>query len=389
MKDKSVEELLKQQVNEIMNEEEMMEDHEIGSQRLHTDKPRSNKRRKRKKHTLLKVIGILAAFLLIILVLIVGTKSGRRLIYQKASEFIYRNINKENLEVEEPNDKETVTPGVRVEDYVTNYLIFGIEEIGGARNTDTMMIATINTKEDTIKITSLLRDSYVDIPGYKANKLNSAYARGGAKLLIETIEKNYKIKIDGYASVNFESFEKIVNLLGGVTIELGEEEAKYLNKTNYISKKKNRNVKPGVNKLNGNQLMGYVRVRKVKTLGGANNDYGRVVRQQRALKAIFKSYTSTNVLKLPGVTKEILGYVNTNVSEKAIADAMAAVVENRITDLETLRIPVDGAFEAPKKYNGIGYPIILDWDTNRVELYKFIFGDTEAEAKEALARLQE
>lgn len=389
MKDKSVEELLKQQVNEIMNEEEMMEDHEIGSQRLHTDKPRSNKRRKRKKHTLLKVIGILAAFLLIILVLIVGTKSGRRLIYQKASEFIYRNINKENLEVEEPNDKETVTPGVRVEDYVTNYLIFGIEEIGGARNTDTMMIATINTKEDTIKITSLLRDSYVDIPGYKANKLNSAYARGGAKLLIETIEKNYKIKIDGYASVNFESFEKIVDLLGGVTIELGEEEAKYLNKTNYISKKKNRNVKPGVNKLNGNQLMGYVRVRKVKTLGGANNDYGRVVRQQRALKAIFKSYTSTNVLKLPGVTKEILGYVNTNVSEKAIADAMAAVVENRITDLETLRIPVDGAFEAPKKYNGIGYPIILDWDTNRVELYKFIFGDTEAEAKEALARLQE
>ena len=70
----------------------------------------------------------------------------------------------------------------------------------------------------------------------------------------------------------------------GVTIELGEEEAAYLNRTNYISDKANRNVQAGINKLNGNQVMGYVRVRKVKTLGGVNNDYGRVVRQQRALK---------------------------------------------------------------------------------------------------------
>jgi LCP family protein required for cell wall assembly len=234
----------------------------------------------------------------------------------------------------------------------------------------------------------LLRDSYVEIPGYKNNKLNSAYARGGAKLLIDTIELNYKIKIDGYASVNFESFEKIVDRVGGVTIELGKEEAKYLNKTNYISKKKYRNVKPGINKLNGNQLMGYCRVRKVKTLGGINDDYGRVVRQQRALKAIFESYITTNVFKLPGITKECLNYVNTNVTEKQITDVMEAVVENRMKTIDTFRIPVDKAFESPKKYNGIGYPILLDWDVNRVELYKFIYGDTEAEAKEALAALK-
>jgi len=279
-------------------------------------------------------------------------------------------------------------PHLRKEDYVTNYLIFGIEKIGGANNTDTIMIATINTKNNTLKLTSLLRDSYVDIPGHKANKLNSAYSRGGAKLLIETVQDNYKVKIDGYASVDFESFEKIVDLLGGVTIELGKKEAAYLNKTNYISKKKNRNVKEGINKLNGNQLMGYVRVRKVETLGGANNDYGRVVRQQRALKAMFESYIKSNVFKLPGITKEILGHITTNVSEDQIAKAMANVVENRITTLDTIRIPVDGSFDAPKKYNGVGYPIVLNWDVNRVELYKFIYDDTEEEAKEALGRLQ-
>lgn len=383
MQDKNIEELLSQQVNEIMDEQYATKEQRA----TRIDRPR---RKKKKKRKLLKFVGILVALLLIIIVLIVGTKGGRGIIYRKASEFIYGNVNQELLDggdMEE--DKKTDTQGVRTEEYVMNYLIFGIEEFGGAKNTDTMMIATINTKDDSIKVTSLLRDSYVDIPGYKANKLNSAYSRGGAKLLIETIEQNYKVKIDGYASVNFESFEKIVDLVGGVTIELGEEEAKYLNKTNYISKKKNRNVKPGVNKLNGNQLMGYVRVRKVKTLGGANNDYGRVVRQQRALTAIFESYIKTNVLKLPGVTKEILGHVNTNVGEKAIAEAMAAVVENRMTSLETIRIPVDGAFDAPKKYNGIGYPIVLNWEVNRVELYKFIFGDTEEEAKEALATLKE
>ncbi|NLP35834.1 MAG: hypothetical protein GX359_11715 [Clostridiales bacterium] len=383
MQDKNIEELLSQQVNEIMDEQYATKEQRA----TRIDRPR---RKKKKKRKLLKFVGILVALLLIIIVLIVGTKGGRGIIYRKASEFIYGNVNQELLDggdMEE--DKKTDTQGVRTEEYVMNYLIFGIEEFGGAKNTDTMMIATINTKDDSIKVTSLLRDSYVDIPGYKANKLNSAYSRGGAKLLIETIEQNYKVKIDGYASVNFESFEKIVDLVGGVTIELGEEEAKYLNKTNYISKKKNRNVKPGVNKLNGNQLMGYVRVRKVKTLGGANNDYGRVVRQQRALTAIFESYIKTNVLKLPGVTKEILGHVNTNVGEKAIAEAMEAVVENRMTSLETIRIPVDGAFDAPKKYNGIGYPIVLNWEVNRVELYKFIFGDTEEEAKEALATLKE
>jgi len=158
-----------------------------------------------------------------------------------------------------------------------------------------------------------------------------------------------------------------------------------LNTTNYISKKSNRNVKAGVNKLNGNQVMGYCRVRKVKTLGGANNDYGRIVRQQRALKAIFDSYKSPkNFFRIISVTKESLGYVTTNLTQSQIKKAMEDIIENRIKTLDTFRIPVDGTFDAPKKYNGIGYPLILDWNANRIELYKFIFHDTEEEAIAAL-----
>ena len=265
-------------------------------------------------------------------------------------------------------------------------MIFGIEEIGGARNTDAMLIATINTRDRTVKLTSLLRDTYVEIPGYSNNKLNWAYARGGVDLLIDTIELNHKIQIDGYASVTFDSFEAIIDTLGGVTIELGEKEARYLNRTNYISNKANRNVSPGPNHLNGNQAMGYVRIRGVETLGGVRDDYGRVLRQQRVLKAIFESAISPkNLIQIVPKSKEILSHVTTNLTQKQMEESMRAVVENKITTMETFRIPVDNTFESPKRYNGIGYPLLLDWETNRIELYKFIFDYTEEEAVQAIA----
>ena len=378
MQDKKVQELLKNQVLEIMDEEK----------NPRTDKSgKSHKKNgKKKKHAVLKVVAITLLVILAILLFLVGTKPGRALLYKIASRFVYSNVQQDESDDDVFGNRKP-SENVVNEEHVYNYLIFGIEEIKGARNTDAMMIATINTKGDKIKLTSLLRDSYVDIPGHKANKLNSAYAKGGIDLLIETIELNYKIHIDGYASANFKAFENLVDMLGGIEIELGKEEVKYLNRTNYISEKSNRNLVEGKNKLNGNQVMGYVRVRKVKTLGGANNDYGRVVRQQRALKAMFESATSSkNLLKIIPISKEALGYVKTDLSQKQIEKLMGAVIENKMTTMETFRVPVDGAFEAPIKYNGISYPIILDWDKNRIELYQFIYDYTKEEAQEALSK---
>ncbi|MGF7142776.1 LCP family protein required for cell wall assembly [Anaerotaenia torta] len=386
---KEQEELLGQQVLEIMQEEQQEpRQREEFSEQGGGPKRKGKSKKSRRKKRALKTVTVIMVLLLVCMGLVLGTKAGRSVIYRAAGNFVYQNMDNTEGEEDETSDIQHM-PGARHEDYVTNYLIFGIEKFGGARNTDSMMIASINTKDNTVKLTSLLRDSYVDIPDHKPNKLNSAYAKGGAALLIQTIETNYKIQIDGYASVDFESFEEIVDMLGGVTIELGKEEAAYLNKTNYISKKANRNVHAGVNKLNGNQAMGYCRVRKVKTLGGANSDYGRIVRQQRVLKAMFDSYVAPrNMLQLLPITKKGLGYVTTNLSQKQIERAMEAVVENRITKMETSRIPVDGAFDAPKKANGIGYPLILNWQKNRVALYQFVFGDTKEEAEAKLAALE-
>lgn len=151
---------------------------------------------------------------------------------------------------------------------VVNILLVGSDHgaiKGDHGRSDSIMIATVNFKSKELKLTSLMRDMYVEIPGHGHNKLNAAYAFGGVELLYKTIAKNFGIKIDNYCVVDFSTFEKVINKVGGIEISLEEKEAKYLNTTNYISKKKYRNVKVGKQTLNGNQALGYASEQKLKT----------------------------------------------------------------------------------------------------------------------------
>ena len=373
--DRELRAMLSEQVQEQMQENERGDGFVKARQEVAATRTRKGK----KKRTGLKVfLGILLVFIVVI-GFFVATKPGRKAIYTMAGNYIYDKLERNEEAssfMDQHNQGDTVG---RKEAGIANYLLFGIEEINGARNTDSMMIATVNSKEGSIKITSLMRDSYVSVPGWKSTKLNAAYAKGGASLLIQTIEENFKIHIDGYAHVNFESFEKIVDTLGGVTIELGKKEAKYLNRTNYISNPEYRNVVAGENVLNGNQLLGYCRVRKVETLGGANNDYGRTVRHRRAMSAIFDQFKSLNILSMFSKANECMGYVTTSLTSDQIKQMIEVIIENKISSIETLRLPVDGMFDDPKSYQGTTYPLVYDWDKNISELYKFIYGEETAE----------
>ena len=363
-----------------------------------------------KKILLLSIIFFMV--LLLLFLWLAFTKSGRRVIYKIAGNVIHQGLNKEEIGKEnviipideseqykgkkdnatdtnvsdntKDNKDEENKKEPRSEENVKNFLLFGVEEIDNAKNTDALLIASINTNDDSIKLVSLLRDTYIESGDGKPHKLNSFFSMGGANKLVEVIEDNYRIKIDGYAYINFESFEKIVDLLGGIDIELGEEEAHYLNTTNYISNPAYRNVSPGWNHLNGNQTLGYCRIRMVKTLGGTGDDYGRTLRHQRVLSAIFNKYKSKGLIDLILITKKILGYVNTNVTQSQIEKALEDIIENKIFSMKTMRIPVNRAFEAPLEYNGVKYPIINDWDANIIELYKFIYLDTEEDARKNL-----
>ena len=257
--------------------------------------------KKKMRYKGIKITGIVILCLSLVIAFFIGTKPGRKLLYNWSASYVASRLDNEQATTNEENTL-FVTPTINInpdgavnsiyrrENYVANFLLFGIEEIGGGGRTDSIMIASVNIKDNTVKLTSIMRDCYVEIPGHDSNKINAAYALGDEELLVDTVEQNFKIHIDGWASVNFEAFEAIVDMLGGVDIELGDTEANYLNTTNYISKPEYRNVSAGWNTLNGNQALGYARVRKVSTLGGTNNDYGRTVRQRRLLNSIFEKY---------------------------------------------------------------------------------------------------
>ncbi|HCL02703.1 MAG TPA: LytR family transcriptional regulator [Lachnoclostridium phytofermentans] len=341
------------------------------------------KKKNKKKKALIITYSILGTLLLAV-ALIFGTPGGRKLIYNAVGGYVSGRIDNVEAENKKPsnifgdNENEdfvNTDPNLRKEKYVANFLIAGIEEIGGGGRTDSMMLVSVNKKDNTIKLTSIMRDCYVEIPGNSPNKLNAAYSIGGMDLLVDTVQQNFKIKIDGYATVNFNNFENIVNILGGVDIELGSEEARYLNTTNYISNPAYRNVKPGMNHLNGNQALGYSRVRKVVTLGGANNDFGRTLRQRRVLNAIFEEYKSKNLFELMSIMDQILPYIKTDLTGSEISDLLQAVVENKIFTIENNRIPAEDYYTAGR--NERGSVLILDFEANIKELYRTIFLDEE------------
>lgn len=266
----------------------------------------------------------------------------------------------------------------RHEDGVYNILLLGEESIGmgGRGHTDVIVIATMNTKTKTVKLTSLMRDTYVQIPGYNDNKLNSAYAKGGLDLLYETISLNFNIKLDGCVKVGFDNFEKIIDRIGGVDITLKKVEADYLNSTNYISNKQYRNVKEGLNHFVGNQALGYARIRKISTITGKNNDYGRTDRHRIILNEIFEKCKSKSKTELATMMVDFLPMITTDIGKQNFQALLNSFMDMGLNTkkIEQLRIPVDGAFTDNIKVRGMSV-VIPDLQKNINALHSFIFDD--------------
>jgi LCP family protein required for cell wall assembly len=242
--------------------------------------------------------------------------------------------------------------------------------------TDVIVIATMNTNNKTLKLTSLMRDNLVQIPGYKENKLNSAYEKGGIDLLYETIALNFDIRLDGCVKVNFANFEKIIDEIGGLDLTLTEGEAQYLNSTNYISNPKYRNVVAGTQHLNGNQVLGYARVRKRATITGNNNDYGRTDRHRIVLNAIFEKCKNKSKTELASMMFKFLPMITTDIDSNCFQMLLNSFMDMGMSskNIEQMRIPVDGAFEDNVRVRGMSV-LIPDLEKNIAALHSFIFGD--------------
>lgn len=266
----------------------------------------------------------------------------------------------------------------RTEPGVYNILLLGedhTDEETYRGNTDVMMVATIDTNNHQVKLTTFMRDMYVYIPGYSENKLNSVYAKGGAELLYETFSSNFDLDLDGYFLVNFDSFAKIVDELGGVDVTLNREEADYLNTTNYISIEGDRQVVAGEQRMNGSQALGYARIRYV-----GNSDYERTERQRNLLSSIFNEFKSKNVLEMTSILEKVLPMVKTDLKSKDILTIASKALSSDLKDIETYRIPVDGTFSGGViKDMSV---LIVDFDKNIKLAHEFIFGDNYYDAED-------
>ena len=219
-----------------------------------------------------------------------------------------------------------------------------------------------------------MRDTLVQIPGYKDNKLNTAYEKGDVNLLYETIALNFNIRLDGCVMVNFEKFEKIIDYMGGIELTLTSAEAKYLNRTNYISNPKYRNVVAGTQLMNGNQVLGYSRIRKRAAITGNNNDYGRTDRHRLILDAIFEKYKSKSEVELATMMFKMLPMVKTDIESSTFEKLLSTFIEMRTMKIDQLRIPADGTFTDNVKVRGMDV-LIPDLDKNVEILHDFIFSN--------------
>ena len=250
------------------------------------------------------------------------------------------------------------------------------------RRSDSMMIATLDVKHNKLKVTSLMRDMYVDIPGYGGNKLNAAYSFGGIKLLYKTLLQNFSIKLDGYAEVNFDAFVNVIDEIGGIEVNLTESEAKNLRQTNYIKRRKYRNVKVGKQIFNGYQALGYCRIRHGKrqpdghypgvyTASGKGDDYGRTERQRLTIQALLKKMKQLSPQELLNLAEVIMPNVKTDVSQDDIYSYLMTVFRMGTTKLHQFSLPIEGAYTS--QFIRGQQCLVPDLATNKAALKKFIF----------------
>ncbi len=374
---KDVRKSLSEQVNDTLDREEDGSD--TGGQI--TDQSNSGKKRPGK---ILKYVVLPLALLLLAFVFLIKTDLGKSLIIRMIGNYSYNKLEYVAPEQETSNTENTdqtkpdkTTNDIPKADKISNILLLGMETFGGAENTDTMIVASLDSQNNVIKLTSLMRDLYVEIPGHNNAKLNSAYALGGINELYDTIERNFGIKIDGYALVDFNDFEQVIDYLGGIDITLTRKEANYLNSTNYISNPAYRNVVAGTQHMNGNQVLGYCRVRKVPT-ETEHDDFGRTQRQRIVLEKIFEKMKSKNIIQLGIIMNNILSNIDikTDITRSEYNAYLQQAANLKKSNIQTLRIPADNSY-TNESYSGRYVKDVLvpkSWEDTRRQIYDFIYG---------------
>lgn len=267
----------------------------------------------------------------------------------------------------------------KAEGEVVNILLMGVDRRGktGNSRSDTMLIATLDKKNQRLKLTSLMRDMYVPIPGKGENRINSACATGGPGLVMETINENFQLDIQNYVLVDFRMFEKIVDQLGGITIDMSKGEVAEANDCIAgLNKQRGESLRSGFIKqrggevtLTGKQALGYCRIRHF-----GNGDYARTSRQYKVLQAIFQVFKSAGAIKQTEILYDLLPMVETNLTSTQILSLATQSLGVAQADIMHFRLPTEGTYRA-KSIRGMSV-LLPDIPKNTTALNDFLYNAT-------------
>lgn len=309
-------------------------------------KNRNNKSRKKK---------VMIWSLIIFLILIVS-------IYGIGYLYINNILKKvEIIEVNTEADNIGINPETEEEfKEIRNIALLGIDSRGDdlVGRSDSIMILTLDSIHNKIKLASIMRDSYVNIDGYGMDKINHAYAYGGAELALKTLNENFDLNIKEVMVINFSSLINIIDKIGGINIDITDEEVSHISGIS----------SSGNHLLNGNQALAYSRIRYAT--GG---DYKRTERQRTVIKAIFNKLKNTELTKYPELVNEFLPYVKTNISSKDLLKLGTEFSRLASKELEQDRFPRDEQGQG-EIINGVYY-LRFDMDTVKNSIRDYIFND--------------
>lgn len=241
-----------------------------------------------------------------------------------------------------------------------NVLLIGCDKSNGSsQRSDSMILVTVDKEHEKIKFTSFMRDLWVSIPGHDDGRLNAAYSYGGAELLMETITENFDIKIDNYVMVDFEMFEQLIDGLGGVTVDITEAEAEFINRTSHAK------VHEGENVLDGDYALIYCRIRYL------DSDFNRTQRQRKVMSAILQKTVSQNPLKTLSVMSDILPLITTDISAAKMTVKAFSAIGFLKYGSDQFRLPTDNGYSS-QYINGQDV-LVPDLEENTQALHEFIY----------------
>ncbi|MEE0059805.1 MAG: LCP family protein [Acutalibacteraceae bacterium] len=354
-----------------------------------------DKMKKLKKRPLWKTI--LLCFLCLLLLV---SGSGMIYYYNIIDSFVYepmkeKDKDKQSSVVQKDQASLDMFTGELLNDpMILNVMIFGedsgVDSTTDFGRSDTMIMLSIDNRHKKIKLTSFMRDMLVNIPttddvgnDYGLAKLNAGYSLGGAELSVKTIETNFGVDIDRYAIVNFETFKSIIDTLGGIDINLTQDEIDYINWQTYLNKQSRGRheitAPPGKVHLNGRQALWYARNRGYEDdehpeFVAEGDDFDRTSRQRNLMRTLMNDFKNASMTEIVKIVSEIGPMVTTNLKKDEITTLVANSLTYLSYDIEEFSLPTSDCYRY-SWYEQQSVLEIIDMQLLRTKLAKFIFGE--------------